>query len=261
MAHLNQHHAVLSPDVLLPYYSLTYRLIGATHHRRGDYEEALCAHNSAYLAALDGGDVWNMAESRSWQAYGMTALGRHSDSLQTIEAALRLLSGQANPDSTRLRARLFSSAASMAAALGDAKQADAMLHASEALLDQLPGLHEEFDRVAWLESAGVCALRLRRLELAITTLRQALSEVPTHWIARRVFTTIALSTALACARDRDGAIAVAREVIPQLQAAQSRELTQHFTGFLYNGLPANFPNDKVSQHFAHEAEAILAVDD
>src|SRR5262245_18150714 len=108
---LKQNHDVLGPSLLSSYLSLTYRLLGATQHRRGHYEEALRAHRSAYLAALEAGDAWNMAESRSWQAYGMTALGHHADSLQAIEAALRLLSQRTDPESIRLQARLLSSAA------------------------------------------------------------------------------------------------------------------------------------------------------
>jgi len=67
-------------------------LVGATYHFQGRYQEALRAHEKAYMTALEGADGWNMAQCRSWQAYGWKALGRYTDALQATDAALRLIS-------------------------------------------------------------------------------------------------------------------------------------------------------------------------
>ncbi len=178
---LQQHHTVLYPSVLPLFYSGVYRLIGATYHFQGRYHEALRAHEKAYMTALEGADGWNMAQSRSWQAYGWKALGRYADALQATDAALRLISQQGDTESIRLRARLLAFGAETAAILGDVKEVHARLNVSESLLEQLPPLHEEFDRVSWLQWAGMCALHLGQHELAITRLQQALEELPAQW--------------------------------------------------------------------------------
>jgi hypothetical protein len=77
---LKQHRAVVNAGVLASYCSSAYRLVGATYHRHGRYDSALYAHKQGYLAALEGGDAWNMAQTRSWQAEGLAALGRYTQS-------------------------------------------------------------------------------------------------------------------------------------------------------------------------------------
>jgi transcriptional regulator with XRE-family HTH domain/tetratricopeptide (TPR) repeat protein len=255
---LNRHHSVLSRNVLPTLYSAAYRLLGAAYHRSGRYHEALLAHDKAYMTALEGGDEWNMAESRGWQAYGMQALGRHGDALAVTLAALRLIAEQPGMDSTRLRARLHASAAMTAASIGDEAQVGPMLAASEALLDQLPPLHEEFDQVAWLEAAGVCALRLGHLDVAVDRLRNALDRTPREWTARCVFTVLALATASARTGDRAAAVAVAKGALPQLRAAQSRELTGQFAEVLRTDLAAGCPSDRECHALVDEVEAIAA---
>jgi tetratricopeptide (TPR) repeat protein len=255
---LRAHHAQLDPDVLPAFYSAAYRLMGATCHRSGLYKEALRAHDKAYLAALDGGDAWNMAECRAWQAYGMQALGRIEDALAMTGSALRLLSERDDRDAVRLRARLLTSAAMNAATLRSEERVAAMLRESELLLDQLPASHEEFDRTAWLESTGVCSLRLGHVELAVDQLGKALEETPEHWVSRHVFATMGLATALACTRDRDGALAAAGGLVPRLQAMRSRELVEHFLRFLHRDLLGSFPSDGPCLALAAEAEESLS---
>jgi transcriptional regulator with XRE-family HTH domain len=74
--------------------SAAYRLLGATYHRAGCYEQALRAHETAHLAAQEAGHAWSTAATRIWQAYGMQALGRYAASLQVMEGALQLISNQ-----------------------------------------------------------------------------------------------------------------------------------------------------------------------
>jgi tetratricopeptide (TPR) repeat protein len=240
---LRRHNEDLDPDAVPTLYSAASRLLGATYHRRGHYHEALEAHDTAYLAASEVGDVWSMAQCRAWQAYGRQALGDHAVSLQTAKAALRLISDRSDIDSVRLRGRLLTSAAMNAATLKDTNQVGAMLEASEALLDQLEAPSEEFDRAVWLDSTGVCALRLGQPEQAASRFQEALEQTPDHWIPRRVFTTIGLATALTVRGDADEALAISDGLVPQLRAMQSRELTDHFVGFLRDGLLAKYPGD------------------
>ena len=256
---VQQHHAVLYPSVLPLFYSGVYRLIGATYHFQGRYQEALQAHETAYLTALEGADGWNMAQSRSWQAYGWKALGRYADALQTTDAALRLISQQGDTESIRLRARLLAFGAENAAIMGDVKEVHARLNASEALLEQLPPLHEEFDRVGWLQWAGICALHLGQHELAITRLQQALDELPAPWIRRYASTAIPLACALASRKEREATLAIAHKTVPQLKAMRARALTQEFIHCLHEDVLANFPHDKGCQAFVAEAERQLTL--
>jgi DNA-binding SARP family transcriptional activator len=254
---VQQHHTVLYPSVLPLFYSGVYRLIGATYHFQGRYQEALQAHEKAYMTALEGADGWNMAQCRSWQAYGWKALGRYADALQATNAALRLISQQGDTESIRLRARLLAFGAENAAILGDVKEVHTRLSASEALLEQLPPLHEEFDRVGWLQWAGICALHLGQHELAITRLQQALDELPAPWIRRCVSTAIPLACALARRKERAATLAIAQRTLPQLKALQARALTQEFLHCLVEDVLVNFPQDTQCQAFVAEAERQL----
>ncbi len=245
---VQQHHTVLYPSVLPLFYSGVYRLIGATYHFQGRYQEA---------TALEGADGWNMAQSRSWQAYGWKALGRYADALQATDAALRLISQQGDTESIRLQARLLAFGAENAAILGDVKEVHARLNASEALLEQLPPLHEEFDQIGWLQWAGICALHLGQHELAITHLQQALDELPAPWIRRYVSTAIPLVCALARRKERAATLAMAHKTLPQLKALQARALTQEFLHCLHEDVLANFPHDTRCQAFVAEAERQL----
>ncbi len=258
---VQQHHTVLYPSVLPLFYSGVYRLIGATYHFQGRYQEALRAHEKAYMTALDGADGWNMAQSRSWQAYGWKALGRYADALQATDAALRLISQLDDTESIRLQARLLAFGAENAAILGDVKEVHARLNASESLLEQLPPLHEEFDRVGWLQWAGICALHLGQHELAITHLQQALDELPAQWIRRYVSTAIPLVCALARRKERAATLAIAQRTLPQLKALQARALTQEFLHCLHEDVLANFPQDTRCQAFVAEAEQQLMLAD
>jgi hypothetical protein len=113
---------------------------------------------------------------------------------------------------------------------------------------------------AWLESAGVCSLRLGHVELAVDQLGKALEDTPEHWVSRHVFATMGLATALACKRDRDGALAAAGGLVPRLQATRSRELVEHFLRFLHRDLLDSFPGDGPCLALAAEAEEYLSPD-
>src|ERR1700719_1749102 len=64
-------HYTLYPSVRPMHYSAIYRLIGGALHFQGRYDEARQAHEKSYITALEGSDVWNMAQSLSWQADGL----------------------------------------------------------------------------------------------------------------------------------------------------------------------------------------------
>ena len=125
-------------------YSGVYRLIGAAHFFQARYAEALKAHKQSYLAALEAGDSWNMAESLSWQGGVWKACGQQEEAIRLTEAALRLTNDDSSNHVQALRARLFAHIAESAALLNQRDIALEKLAASAELAHQLDA-NEEFD--------------------------------------------------------------------------------------------------------------------
>jgi tetratricopeptide (TPR) repeat protein len=256
---VQQNHTLLYPSVQPLFYSGTYRLIGAALHFQGQYEQAYREQEKAYISALEGADVWNMAQSRSWQAYGMKARGNYPEALQAADTALRLVSQHRDIESIRLQARLLAFSAENAALLGDEKQVQARLDASEALLEYLPGQHEEFDRSSWLQQAGMCALSLKQYEPAATRLQQALDELPAQWTLRAVATAVPLATTLTRLGEWDEALAIAKKTIPVVKALHSPALTQQLQSYLQEELLTSFAHDEQSRSFVRDMQQQLAL--
>jgi tetratricopeptide (TPR) repeat protein len=256
---VQQSHTLLYPSVQPLFYSAVYRLIGAALHFRGHYEQAYREQEKAYISALEGADAWNMAQSRSWQAYGLKARWNYPEALEAADAALRLVSQHRDTESIRLRARLLAFSAENAALLDDVQQVQARLDASEALLEYLPGHHEEFDRVSWLQQAGMCALSLKQYDLAMTRLQQALDELPAQWTLRTVATAVPLATTLTRLGELDEALAIARKTMPVVKALQSAALTQQVQTYLQEELLASFPHDEQCRSFVRDAQQQLAL--
>lgn len=256
---VQQNHSLLYPAVQPLFYSGVYRLIGAAQHFQGRYEEAYQAHEKAYIAALEGADTWNMAQSRGWQAYGLRERGNYLEALQMADAALRLVSHQNDTESVRLRARLLAFSAENAALLENGGQVQARLDASEELLALLPGYHEEFDRVSWLQQAGTCALNLKQYDVAVIQLQQALDELPARWTLRVVSTALPLARALARKKELHRALALAETTLPIVKASQSPTLIQEFVNYLQTELLSSFPRDDRCQKVVVEAQRQLAI--
>jgi transcriptional regulator with XRE-family HTH domain len=255
---VQQNHALLYPSVQPLFYSAVYRLLGAALHFQGRYEEAYQAHEKAYIAALEGADAWNMAQSRGWQAYGQRARGNYPQALQMADAALRLISHQMDTESIRLRARLLAFSAENAALLGNEPEVQARLTASEELLGYLPGSHEEFDQVSWLQQAGTCALSLKHYDVAVARLQQALDELPAQWTLRVVSTALPLASALTRTKELERALALVEKTLPTVKASQSPTLVEEFTDYLQSELLASYPYDQRCQTFVAEAQRQLA---
>jgi len=154
---LHEVYSEIYPSVRPLFYSPVYRLIGAALFFQARYSEALQAHNQAYLAALEAGDAWNMAESLSWQSGVYKACGRHAESIQVTEAALRLLHGSREVHMLASQARLFAHWAESAALLGERSIMEEKLSASGELLTHFAG-NDEFDAAIWQLYRGTCAL-------------------------------------------------------------------------------------------------------
>lgn len=259
LALLEQVHADVYPTVLPMLYSGVYRLNGAALHFQGQYDDAQKAHQKAYIAALDDADAWNMAQSRSWQAYGLRALGNYADALNVADAAVRLVSQQTDTESIRLQARLLAFGAENAAMMGDVRGSETRLDASERLLEHLQAPHEEFDRASWLQEAGMCALYLEQNDIAAKRLEQALNELPTQWALRYVSTAVPLAMAYARMRELDEALRIVEMTVPMVKSVQAPTLTKEFQSFLEGELPKGFPDNERCRTITTEAQKQLAL--
>jgi len=256
LALIQQAHHALYPSVRPMHYSAIYRLIGAALHFQGCYDQARQAHEQSYIAALEGGDVWNMAQSLTWQADGFKAQGEYASALEVIEGALRLLPQQSSQEALRLRAHLFASGAENAAYLGEREMVQAKLQASEALLEGLPA-HEEFDRTNWHQHAGACALILKQYDAAIRHLEQALDELPPHWTLRHATTLMPLALAYAGKQERDASLVMAEKAIPVISAINSPSMNRQFVAYLQQELLGAFPGDPHIHTFVTDAQQRL----
>ena len=256
LALLQQAHHTLYPNVRPMHYSAIYRLIGGALHFQGRYDEARLAHEKSYIAALEGADTWNMAQSLSWQADGLKAQEQYAPALDTLESAIRLASQQNNLESIRLQAHLFASAAEVAAHTGDIKTVETKLTTSERLLENLPP-HEEFDRVSWHQVAGACALILGQYDEAIQHLQQAMNDLPTHWTLRHATTLMPLTLAYARKQERDATLAIAQKATSAISTINSPSMSKQFVAYLQQELLESFPADPHIQTIVTEAEQRL----
>lgn len=255
---IKQHHYRIYPNLLPIFYSGVYRLNGAALYFQGHYDSAWKALEQSYVAALESADTWNMAQSRSWQAYIWNAKGNYKEAFQATEAALRLITQQEDTENIRLRARLLAFGATNAALLGNMKETQERLEISKALLEYLPGIHEEFDQTSWLQEAGICALKQGQYELAADQLQLALTRLPAQWTLRYVATSIPLAISQVRLKQAENALNTVQKILPIIKALQSERLAQEFMHCLHTELVASFPQNSHCQSFAAEAQRALS---
>ena len=217
---LHQAYTEIYPSVRPLFYSPVYRLIGAALFFQSHYAEALQAHSQAYLTALEAGDSWNMAESLSWQAGVFKACGRHAESIQTTEAALRLLHDSHEAHIVASQARLLAHWAESAALLGERFAMEEKLSASAELLSQFEG-NDEFDAAIWQLYRGTCALYIGDPGSAEQYLEHALRELRPNLLHQRA--SAALLQAQACIKmgEWKRSLSVVRAAVPLVVATTS----------------------------------------
>jgi DNA-binding XRE family transcriptional regulator/tetratricopeptide (TPR) repeat protein len=236
---LHQAHADLYSSMRPLFYSPVYRLIGAALFFQSRYAEAMQAHTQAYLTALEAGDAWNMAESLSWQAGILKASGRQAESIQTTEAALRLLESSHEAHVLASRARLFAHWAESAALLGKRHMMEEKLAASADLLTQCEG-NDEFDVAIWQLYHGTCALYIGDSIRADIHLEQALHELRPNLLHQRASAGLLLARARLNRRDMKGSLETVHDAVPLVVAAASPLLSRGLMD-LVEQLATTFP--------------------
>jgi tetratricopeptide (TPR) repeat protein len=250
--YLVQHTQVhLYPSIQPAFYSGVYRLMGAALFFQGRYEEAQHAQQSAYAAALEGADAWNMAQSRTWQVYDYQALGQHDHAIQAIVSALRLTAGRDDEASRRLHSHLLACWSESAVAMGEYRTSQEKLEASARFLDEIRP-NEEFDRSHWLQMAGNCAVATEDYPTAIEHLEEALADLPPHLLMRQAVTALPLAKAYARTRERDASIHVARRAVTLLSALNAPIMTKQLVEYLRYDLLERFSGDTSVKAFLRE---------
>ncbi len=238
----------LYPSVLPLFYTGVQRLIGAALFFQGKYSEANRAQESAYMAALEIADVWNMAQCRTWQIYGYQARGQHREAIQAIEGALRLTMGQHDEATRRLRSHLLACWAENASPVHGHRVAQEKLEASFALLEGI-GPNEEFDRMHWSQIAGNCALKEKKYGVAIRHYKKALTELPASWIMRYAVTAMPLATAYARTGERDLSLTVAKNIVSMIKELNAPIMHEQLTTYIRHDLLELFPGDSCVHAF------------
>lgn len=201
-------------------YSPVYRLVGATLFFQSRYKEALHTHHCAYVVALEAGDVWNMAESLSWEAGILKACGEHARSIQTTEAAFRLLDSSNETRDVVSKARLLAQWAESAALLGERSVMEEKLAASENLLAQNEG-NDEFNAAIWQLYQGTCSLYIGDTIKAEQSLDDALRELKPHLLHERAMTLLLQAQARLKMGNAEGALKSVRDALPLVLATTS----------------------------------------
>jgi tetratricopeptide (TPR) repeat protein len=249
---LVQHvHAQLHARERSLFYSAIYDLIGKTLFFQERYEEALAAHNSAYIAALQAGDPWRVTQNLICQADGHQARGHHAEAIQTIEEALRVLGNPTSEAQLRSKAHLLACWADNAMSMGEASMSQRQLEASAVYAEQLSP-NEEFDHAHWLQLAGKNALAAGDYLMALQYYEEALENLPPHWMIRQVLVLIPMMVAYACKRDRDASLDIAERAVAALQALNAPGLNKQFVDSFRRGLLEVFPQDQPVRVFLTE---------
>jgi tetratricopeptide (TPR) repeat protein len=239
---VQQNHAILPSRIRAGFYSSVYNLIGKAQHFRGCYQEALDAHMNAHIAAMSTGDPWDVVQSLICQADSYQALGQHSEAIEAIEEALRIIGNPADEEHMRIKAHLLACWADNEMVMEEYTMAQTKLEESAVFLDQISP-NEEFDRTSWLQLAGKCALATRDHEKAIRYYTDALAELPPHWLIRQAFTLVPLMVAYACIREKNISLDIASKATSIISSLNAPIINQQFAASVELGLLGAFPND------------------
>ncbi len=239
---VQQNHALLYPGVRSICYAGVYGQIGMALHFQERDEEALRAYRSSYIAALEAGEPWYVAQSLICQADSYHALGQYGMAIEAIEEALRAIGNPGDEIMTRARAHLLTCWADNAMMLEDHRITQEKLDEAEAYLGQIVP-NEEFDQASWLLLDGKYALKTGNYSKAKDSFEKALRQLPDHWVLRRAMTAIGLAMAWAHMRERQESIAIAEQLIPMVKTVDAQLTNRWFHEYLQQDLLGTFPTD------------------
>lgn len=256
LALLQQVHPYVYPSIRPLYYSGVYELIGATLYLLGYYDQARKMFEASYLAGLEAGNRWLMAQSLNWQAILHYTIKKHDEAIQTIEAALRLTTVQEDESQIRLHAHLLSAWAENAALQHKYTQAQRNLDEAETFLDKISP-NEEFDRARWYQIAGNCLLVSNRYDKAAHYYEASLALLPESWLIRRAMTLIPLAATYVHLDSYKCSIKVAMQTMPIIDSINTTLINQQFAQYIYGQLLPSFSKNLDVQSFVGVAQQEL----
>ncbi len=256
-AFLQQVSFLLPSALRALFFSGVYRLIGAALFFQARYAEALKAHEQAYLASLEAGDAWNMAESLGWQSGVWKACGEQDKVISLTEAALRLVSAHTTPQDYTTQARLLAQWAESAALLQMPAVVENKLAASAALLDRLAA-NEEFDTSIWLYYNGTCAFYLGNYAQADAYFEDASTKHPSTWVQQRAITLLFQAQTRLRLGELEGSLLSARMAFPLLMIINAPLLSQGLSDYA-ESLHRAFPGQPEVAEFLGDFQERLAL--
>ncbi len=248
---VQQNHSYLSSRIRAMYYSSVYNLIGVALYFQEQYQLALDVHMNAHVASLATGEVWYVVQSLICQANAYQALGQCTKAIQTIEEAFRVLGDQFEVKYVRAKAHLLGCYADNSIKVGDYRNAQRQLKASEVLLDQI-GPSEEFDATSWLHLAGNFALATRNYPKAIHFFEKALS-MPQTSNLRHASASVALAAAYLYA-DENASLAVVEQNVSIIETVNAPLVNKQLADYIQQGLLITSPENKRVKTFVSDIQ-------
>lgn len=248
---IQQNHSLLPLPDRPKLYSSVYNLIGLALQHQGYCQQALRAHTSSYIAALESGDPWFVTQSLLCQANDHQIVGQHDRAIETIEEALRIV-GTTDEEHRRSRAHLLGCWADSAMTIEQDKGITARkkLEESRKYLDHLsPGM--EFDLANWFQLAGKEAFVREEYAAADEYLDQAVVGLQPNWVVRQILTLFPKMAIYAHQGRKQESFATANQVASALRVVQAPRMNQTFSESI-SGLLDAFPNDQEVRAFVTE---------
>ena len=249
---LQQTHLLIHPISRSMFYSSAYNLKGLSLYFQGFSQDALDAHISAYIAGLSSGDPWHVVQSLLCQANIYQALEQHSEAIQAMEEALRIIGNRTEEPYIRSRVHLLGCWADNAMIMHDNTLAQEKLDEAAVYLDQI-GPDEEFDHTSWLQLYGKFALMTGDYQAAIARLDEALAELPSQWLLRRLLILLPKMEAHTHLRDRNASIEAADSTLTILSRLDAPKMIKPFHDCM-EGFLQVFPNDQQVKAYVAEAQ-------
>ena len=240
---VQQVHPLLHPSARPYLYAGIYGLIGISLHFQERDVEALHVHQNGYFAASIIGNSWYVVQSLICQADCYTALKQYNLAIHTVEEALSTVRNPTDEAEICAKAHVLSCWADNAMMIKDYRTAQEKLEASEAYLDQVTS-NEEFDRCSWLLLAGKYEMKTENYMEALRNFEEALVKLPVQSTLRRAMTALGLTKSYSRIRERDKSLEIAENLVPMIQAINSKMTNRWFAEYLQQDLLYMFPTDK-----------------
>lgn len=254
---LQQYHALILPSFRSLFYAGVYRLIGAALFFLERYQQAQQAQHAAYITALEGADLWSIAQSNIWQIYGYQTQKRYNDAMQLIINTLRIIEEQHDEIYQRIRAHLFALWGENATLQHQYNVASEKIHCSAQIARDI-GWNEEFDQRAWLHMAGKCAFLAQNYRTAIDYFERVLEQLTPDDMMLQATVFTALATAYAQSGKQTASMAVIQKSLVTLRTFNAPVIYKQLYRCIEDDLRVASSDDLHIQALVREVQHLIA---